>query len=159
MGPGHLHQPYTFIDCLLHARFPVRNLGCRHESGTALASKNLQSKVERYVMYSRKQHNVGNPHERIFWEEVAKKTEQEEPELIASSGHTKIATIYRATIYENDLKMSRKHFPQLKTQKRSHTKVGRMGRDSLVRSHTSQLVIPKWEEYHNHEVLFKEPGV
>ena len=40
--------------------------------------------------------------------------EQENPELTSSHGHTKITTIYRATIYENDLKTDRKDFPQLK---------------------------------------------
>ena len=45
---------------------------------------------------------------------VAKMAEQEDPELISSHGHTKITTIYRATISENDLKTSRKDLLQLK---------------------------------------------
>ena len=34
-----------------------------------------------------------------------------DPELISSHVHTKITTVYRATIDENDLKTSRKYFP------------------------------------------------
>ena len=45
---------------------------------------------------------------------VAKIMEWEDPELTSSHEHTKITTIYRATTYENDLKTSRKDFPQLK---------------------------------------------
>ena len=41
--------------------------------------------------------------------------EKEDPELTSSHGHTKITTIYRAVICENDLKSSRKDFLQLKT--------------------------------------------
>ena len=40
--------------------------------------------------------------------------EQEDPELTSSHGHTKIATIHRTTIDENELKTSRTDFPQLK---------------------------------------------
>ena len=40
--------------------------------------------------------------------------ESEDAELI-SHRHTKITTTYRATIYENNLKASKKDFPQLKT--------------------------------------------
>lgn len=45
---------------------------------------------------------------------VAKIVEQEDPELTLSRGHSKITTIYRETIYEDDLKTSTKDFPQLK---------------------------------------------
>ena len=41
--------------------------------------------------------------------------EYEDPELTSTYGHTKIITIYRATIYENNLKTSKKDFLQLKT--------------------------------------------
>ena len=44
--------------------------------------------------------------------------EQEDPELSSSHNHTKITTIYRATLSENDLKTSRKDSPQLKIQRR-----------------------------------------
>ena len=37
--------------------------------------------------------------------------EQEEPELTSSHRHTKITTIYRATIDENDMKTTRKDCP------------------------------------------------
>ena len=47
-------------------------------------------------------------------EGVAKMVEQEDPELTSSHRHTKITTIYRASINENDLKTSRKDFSQLK---------------------------------------------
>ena len=40
--------------------------------------------------------------------------EQEDPKLNSSHRHTKITTIYRVTIYENDLKTNRKDFLQLK---------------------------------------------
>ena len=40
--------------------------------------------------------------------------ELEDPELTSSSGHTRITTVYRITIYETDLETSRKDFPQLK---------------------------------------------
>ena len=40
--------------------------------------------------------------------------EQEDLKLISLHGHTKITIVYRATIDENDLKASRKDFPQLK---------------------------------------------
>ena len=46
---------------------------------------------------------------------MAKMMEKEDPEITSSQGHTKITTTYRATIYENNLKTSRKDFPQLKT--------------------------------------------
>ena len=39
---------------------------------------------------------------------------QEDIELTSTPGHTRIMTIYRATIYEYDLKTSRKNFPKLK---------------------------------------------
>ena len=41
--------------------------------------------------------------------------EKGDPELTPSHGHTKITTTHREIIYENDLKTSRKEFPQLKT--------------------------------------------
>ena len=37
--------------------------------------------------------------------------EYEDSELTSSHGNTKMITTYRATIYENDLKTSRKDFP------------------------------------------------
>lgn len=39
---------------------------------------------------------------------------REDPELTSSHEHTKIITTYSATIYENDLKTSRKDIPQVK---------------------------------------------
>ena len=46
------------------------------------------------------------------------------------SGTPKITTIYRATIYENNLKTSRKNFPQVKIQRRNH-KTGRRSGNSV----------------------------
>ena len=40
--------------------------------------------------------------------------EQEDPELTSSHGYSKITTIYRATIHEEDWKTSRKDLLQLK---------------------------------------------
>lgn len=45
---------------------------------------------------------------------VTKNVEYEDTQFISSHVHTKITTICRATINENDLKNSRKYFPQLK---------------------------------------------
>ena len=47
-------------------------------------------------------------------EGVAKMVENEGPKLISAHKNTKITTIYRATIDENNLKTSRKDFLQLK---------------------------------------------
>lgn len=52
--------------------------------------------------------------------------EYEDPEL-TSHRHNKITPTYRETIYEDDLKISRK-FPQLK---RSHNEIGRRARDMV----------------------------
>lgn len=40
--------------------------------------------------------------------------EQEDFGLTPFNGHTKVATIHKETISENDLKTSRKNIPQLK---------------------------------------------
>ena len=53
-----------------------------------------------------------------FHGEVGKKVEYEDPKLTSSHGNTKITTIYRATTNEN-LKTSRKDFPQLKIKRAS----------------------------------------
>ena len=45
---------------------------------------------------------------------MAKMVEQADLKVTSLHGHTKITTVYRATIDENDLKASRKDFPQLK---------------------------------------------
>ena len=45
---------------------------------------------------------------------VAKMAEQEDPERTSSHSHTKITTIYAATIDEKDLKTSREDLLQLK---------------------------------------------
>ena len=54
-----------------------------------------------------------------------------DPELTTSHRHTKIRTTYKATIYENDLKTSRKDFPQLKTKRRNHSEKGWRGGDMV----------------------------
>ena len=46
--------------------------------------------------------------------EVAKMAEQEDPELFFSHGYVNMTTVYRATVYENNLKTSREYFPQLR---------------------------------------------
>ena len=56
---------------------------------------------------------------------MAKKTEKEDPELTSSHRYTKITAIYRTTIDENNLKTSRKSFPQPKIQRRKHNRTGR----------------------------------
>ena len=48
--------------------------------------------------------------QRVQYGGVAKMLKQEEPELTSSRGHINITTIYKTTIYENDLKTSRKGF-------------------------------------------------
>ena len=53
-----------------------------------------------------------------FHGEVGKKVEYEDPKLTSSHGNTKITTIYRATTNEN-MKTSRKDFPQLKINRAS----------------------------------------
>ena len=58
-------------------------------------------------------HNLATEQLQQSWE-VANMLKQDNPELTSSHGYTKITTIYRATIYENDLKTSRNYFPQLK---------------------------------------------
>ena len=58
-------------------------------------------------------------------------TEQEDFGLTFSNGHTKVATIQKETISENDLKTSRQDFPQLKIERRIHTEMGRRGRDAI----------------------------
>lgn len=50
-------------------------------------------------------------------------TQQEDCELISSHRHIKITTIYRETINENNLKISRKTFPQLKIQYKEESKM------------------------------------
>lgn len=49
--------------------------------------------------------------------------------IISSHRHTKSITIYRATIYGNDLRISREDFLQLKTQRRNQNKMSRRGRN------------------------------
>jgi len=56
------------------------------------------------------------------------------------NGHTKVATIHKETISENDLKTSRQDFPQLKIERRIHTEMGRRGRDAIWPGHT-----PLWD--------------
>ena len=56
---------------------------------------------------------------------VAKMVEEEDPEFTSFHGHTQTVTLYRATIYENNLKTSRKDFPQLKIQRRNHSEMNR----------------------------------
>ena len=48
--------------------------------------------------------------------------EKEGSKLTSSHGHTKITTIYRVIIYENEPKTSRKDFPRLKVQRRGHNR-------------------------------------
>ena len=57
--------------------------------------------------------------------------EQEDFGLTFSNGHTKVATIQKETISENDLKTSRQDFPQLKIERRIHTEMGRRGGDAI----------------------------
>ena len=52
-------------------------------------------------------------------------------ELTSSQERIKIATTYRATMHENDLKTSRKDFPQLKIQRRINNEIYRKDRDTL----------------------------
>ena len=61
---------------------------------------------------------------------IAKMTEKEGLSVPPSHRHTKITTIYRTTIYENQLMTTREDFPQLKI-KTNHNQVGRRGRDMM----------------------------
>lgn len=59
---------------------------------------------------------------------------EEDPELLNSDRHTKITTIYRATIYKNNLKTSSKHFPtteDIKKEPQSDVKGGGNGREVI----------------------------
>ena len=51
--------------------------------------------------------------------------------LTSFHGHTKIIIIYRVTIDENDLKMSRKDFLQQKVYRRNHNEMGRRDRGTI----------------------------
>lgn len=62
---------------------------------------------------------------------MAKIVESEDTELTFFHKHSKIPTIYRVIIYENDLRTSRKDLPHLKIQRRNHNKMGRKGRDAV----------------------------
>ena len=62
---------------------------------------------------------------------MAKIVESKDTELTFLNKHSKIKTIYRPTIYENDLKTGRKDLPHLKIQRRNHNKMGRKGRDAV----------------------------
>lgn len=65
--------------------------------------------------------------------------------LTSSHEHIKTATIYRVTIHESDLKISRKDL-QLKIQGRNHNRTGRRGRGAnIVRSHTPRVDNPQTE--------------
>lgn len=56
--------------------------------------------------------------------------EQEDPVLTSFPKHTKTTATYRATISENNLKTSRRDFPQLRI-KRDHDKKGRGSGDGV----------------------------
>ena len=56
--------------------------------------------------------------------------EWEDPELTCSHEHTKMKAIYRTAIYENNLKTSRKGFPQQIMWRRSHSKMARRSGDT-----------------------------
>ena len=55
----------------------------------------------------------------------------EDPKLISSQGHTKIATLHRVTINNDNMKTRRKNFPQQKIQRRGHRETQWRGRDVL----------------------------
>lgn len=52
-------------------------------------------------------------------------------------------------MFEKTLKTSRKEFPQLKTERRNHNRIGRRSRHDIVRTHTPGPMTHKQEEYHN----------
>jgi hypothetical protein len=74
--------------------------------------------------------------------------EKEDPELTSTHEYTKIKITYRATIYENDLKMSRKDSPQLKTKKEPHRWLGVADMQCSQDPHP-RLTTHLWREYHN----------
>lgn len=78
--------------------------------------------------------------------------EQEDPELTSSHRHTKNTTIYRQTIGDNNLKASRKCFPQLKTYKRNHNVVGGWSW-GIVKTHVPSQVTQKQEDNNNFRVF------
>lgn len=47
--------------------------------------------------------------------------QQEDPQLTSSHGHTKMTTIYKAAITENELKTSRKDLLPMKIQRKHKT--------------------------------------
>lgn len=80
-------------------------------------------------------------------EEVTERGRVENTEL-SSHRHVKITTTYKATIYENDLKASRKDWPQLKISRRNH-KMDRKGEDAIQSGYTGMQGMHKWESHHN----------
>lgn len=75
------------------------------------------------------------------------------PLLISPHRHTKMTTIYRATIYEKDLRTSRKDSPQINTQRRNHNKIGAGAETPYSQDPHSQVGHPPgtwfWEDNHN----------
>lgn len=70
----------------------------------------------------------------MCWDcEIGGQDGSEDPELTSSCGHRTITTVYRATMYENILKTSRKDFLQVKKIKKE---LERRGRDLVKSSHT-----------------------
>ena len=57
---------------------------------------------------------------------------KKDPGLVSSYRHTTIITTYRETISENNLKTSRKDFPQVNIKMKSHIEMGRRGIDAFL---------------------------
>ena len=83
---------------------------------------------------------------------MAMMVEEEDPELTSFHGHTQTVTLYRATIYENNLKTSRKDVPHLRMLRRSNRKGGhnvqsRPSAPLLVRQPTNRRLITTAEVF------------
>ena len=73
-------------------------------------------------------------------------------------GHTKVKATYRATTYENDLKISRKDFPRLKIYKRNHNEVGKSDKDGLPVKRPASDWLKSGKDATTTEVLPQEQG-
>lgn len=81
---------------------------------------------------------------------------QEKKEI---KGHTTITTIYRTTVYDNNLNIVKKDFPQPRMWRRNHKEKGKRDRDSAQ----SSLKHPGRQRIYKRlitiaEVLSKEQG-
>ena len=72
----------------------------------------------------------------------------EEPELISSQGHTKIATLHRVTNNNDNMKTRRKNFPQQKVQRRKQWNSVE-GQRFVIVDPTPPRRWPQWGDNHS----------